>query len=166
MEQVVTQSRRDKGRTGWKKWAIGTLKWGSIAAAVLLVVGVIGVVIAYNRTAIPQPNQLANKQVSIVYYSDGKTELDRIAVQDGNRESVPLSKVPKFVQDAHIAAEDRTFYQNNRISVGGILRAVKTSVTGETQVGGSTITQQYVKNYLQHRDRNISRKAKEILRND
>ena len=126
-------------------------------------VGVIGVVIAYNRTAIPQPNELANKQVSIVYYSDGKTELDRIAVQDGNRESVPLSKVPKFVQDAHIAAEDRTFYQNNGISVGGILRAVKTSVTGETQVGGSTITQQYVKNYFLTQDRTISRKAKEIL---
>src|SRR6478672_6167195 len=163
MEQVVTQSRRDKGRTGWKKWAIGTLKWGSIAAAVLLVVGVIGVVIAYNRTAIPQPNQLANKQVSIVYYSDGKTELDRIAVQDGNRESVPLSKVPKFVQDAHIAAEDRTFYQNNGISVGGILRAVKTSITGEAQVGGSTITQQYVKNYFLTQDRTVSRKAREIL---
>jgi len=149
-----------EGRTGWKKWAIGTLKWGSIAAAVLLVLGVVGVIVAYNQTAIPQPNQLANKQVSIVYYSDGKTELDRIAVQDGNRESVALSKVPKFVQDAHIAAEDRTFYQNNGISVGGILRAVKTSVTGETQVGGSTITQQYVKNYFLTQDRTISRKAK------
>ena len=159
----MTQSRRDKSRTGWKKWAIGTLKWGSIAAGVLLVVGVIGVVIAYNRTAIPQPNELANKQVSIVYYSDGKTELDRIAVQDGNRESVPLKQVPKFVQDAHIAAEDRTFYQNNGISVGGILRAVKTSVTGEAQVGGSTITQQYVKNYFLTQDRTLSRKAKEIL---
>ncbi len=152
-----------EGRTGWKKWVLGTLKWGSIAAAVLLVLGVVGVVIAYNQTAIPQPNQLANKQVSIVYYSDGKTELDRIAVQDGNRESVALSKVPKFVQDAHIAAEDRTFYQNNGISVGGILRAVKTSVTGESQVGGSTITQQYVKNYFLTQDRTISRKAKEIL---
>ena len=148
------------GRSG----CIGTLKWGSIAAAVLLVLGVVGVVIAYNRTAIPQPNELANKQVSIVYYSDGKTELDRIAVQDGNRESVQAhARCPKFVQDAHIAAEDRTFYQNNGISVGGILRAVKTSVTGETQVGGSTITQQYVKNYFLTQDRTISRKAKEIL---
>jgi len=181
----VTQSRRDiraaqqsgatggsrsggrdgggKGRTGWRKWLVGTLKWGSIAAAVLFVLGVVGVFIAYQQTSIPQPNQLANKQVSIVYFSDGKTELDRIAVQDGNRESVPLSKVPKFVQDAHIAAEDRTFYQNNGISIGGILRAVKTSVTGEAQVGGSTITQQYVKNYFLSQDRTISRKAKEIL---
>ncbi|NUO90418.1 MAG: penicillin-binding protein, partial [Dermatophilaceae bacterium] len=185
MEQVVTQSRRDvraaqlsgggagtrgggrggggQGRTGWKKWAIGTLKWGSIVAGVLLVLGIVGVVIAYNQTAIPQPNDLANKQVSIVYYSDGKTELDRIAVQDGNRESVKLNRVPKYVQDAHIAAEDRTFYQNNGISVGGILRAVKTSVTGEAQVGGSTITQQYVKNYFLTQDRTLSRKAREIL---
>ena len=74
-----------------------------------------------------------------------------------------LKQVPKYVQNAHIAAEDRTFYQNNGISVGGILRAVKTSVTGEAQVGGSTITQQYVKNYFLTQDRTISRKAKEIL---
>src|SRR6478752_3771907 len=94
-----------EGRTGWKKWVLGTLKWGSIAAAVLLVLGVVGVVIAYNQTAIPQPNELANKQVSIVYYSDGKTELDRIAVQDGNRESVKLKQVPKSVQEVHIAVK-------------------------------------------------------------
>jgi membrane peptidoglycan carboxypeptidase len=152
-----------ESRTGWKKWVVGTLKWGSIAAAVLFVLGAIGAVVAYNQIAIPQPNDLANKQVSIVYYSDGKTELDRIAVQDGNRESVNLDKVPKSVQEAHIAAEDRTFYQNNGISVGGILRAVKTTVTGEAQVGGSTITQQYVKNYFLTQDRTLSRKAKEIL---
>jgi membrane peptidoglycan carboxypeptidase len=153
----------DGGRTGWKKWVLGTLKWGSIAALALFVIGVVAVFVAYNKTSIPQPNELADKQVSIVYYADGKTELDRIAVQDGNRESVALSKVPKSVQDAHIAAEDRTFYQNNGISVGGILRAVKTSITGETQVGGSTITQQYVKNYFLTQDRTLTRKAREIL---
>ncbi|MER7073110.1 transglycosylase domain-containing protein [Terrabacter sp. NPDC000476] len=154
---------RKKARTGWRRWVIPTLKWGAITGAALFVIGVVGVFIAYNQTSIPQPNELANKQVSIVYYSDGKTELDRIAVQDGNRESVDLKRVPKFVQQAHIAAEDRTFYENNGISVGGILRAVKTTVTGEAQVGGSTITQQYVKNYFLTQDRTISRKAREIL---
>ncbi len=153
----------DEGRTGWRKWVIGTLKWGSITGLALFVLGVVGVIIAYNKIGIPQPNDIANRQVSIIYYADGKTELDRIAVQDGNRESVKLEQIPKFVQDAHIAAEDRTFYQNNGISVGGILRAIKTTVTGQAQVGGSTITQQYVKNYFLSQDRTISRKAKEIL---
>ncbi len=156
---AATAAAGPAGRSG----PLGTLKWGSIAGLALLVVGVVGVFFAYNQTAIPQPNELADKQVSIVYYADGKTELDRIAVAEGNRESVPLSKVPKVVQDAHIAAEDRTFYENNGISVGGILRAVKTSVTGETQVGGSTITQQYVKNYFLTQDRTLTRKAREIL---
>ena len=150
-------------RTGAKRWVVGVLKWGSITAAVLFVIAVVGVFIAYQRTEIPAANQLADAQVSIVYYADGKTELDRIVSANANRESVPLSKVPKSVQQAHLAAEDRGFYQNNGISVSGILRAVKTSVTGEPQVGGSTITQQYVKNYFLSQDRTISRKAREIL---
>ncbi len=150
-------------RTGWKRAVVGILKWGSLAGLVLLVLGAAGVAVAYVRTDIPKPNEMVNTQVSIVYYADGKTELDRIAVADGNRESVPLSKVPKAVQQAHLAAEDRSFYDNNGISVSGILRAVKTSVTGEAQVGGSTITQQYVKNYFLSQDRTLTRKAKEII---
>ncbi len=150
-------------RTGWRRWVVGLLKWGSITAAVLFVVAAVGVFVAYQRTEIPAPNQLANAQVSIVYYADGKTELDRIVSANANRESVPLSKVPKSVQQAHLAAEDRGFYENNGISLSGILRAVKTSVTGEPQVGGSTITQQYVKNYFLSQDRTLSRKAREIL---
>lgn len=150
-------------RPRWKRWMLGTLKWGSLAGLVVFILGVVGVMVAYSKTEIPSANQLASLQVSVLYYSDGKTELDRIAVDDGNRESVQLSKVPKFVQDAHIAAEDRTFRVNNGIDVAGILRAVKTSVTGETQVGGSTITQQYVKNFYLTQDRTMSRKVKEIM---
>ncbi len=159
----ATGSAGGSGRTGWKRAVVGTLKWGSLAALVLLVLGAAGVALAYVRTDIPKPNEMVDTQVSIVYYADGKTELDRIAVADGNRESVALSKVPKAVQQAHLAAEDRTFYDNNGISLSGILRAVKTSVTGQAQVGGSTITQQYVKNYFLSQDRTLTRKAKEIL---
>ncbi|MDC5696104.1 penicillin-binding protein [Intrasporangium calvum] len=152
-----------KGRTGWKRWVIPTLKWGTLAGAVLFVLGILGVWFAYAKTDVPKPNEFASRQVSIIYYSDGKTEIDRIVQDEGNRQMVDLTKVPDFVQKAHIAAEDRTFYVNNGISVGGILRAVKTSLTGEAQVGGSTITQQYVKNYFLSQDRTIERKAREIL---
>jgi membrane peptidoglycan carboxypeptidase len=155
--------RGEPERPRWKRWTLGILKWGSIAGVVLFVMGVIGAFVAYSKTSIPDANEMVDLQVSVIYYSDGKTELDRIAVADGNRESVKLSAVPKIVQEAHIAAEDRTFYQNNGISIGGILRAVKTSITGEAQVGGSTITQQYVKNYFLTQDRTLTRKAKEIM---
>ncbi|AXG14909.1 penicillin-binding protein [Intrasporangium calvum] len=151
------------GRTGWRRWLFPTLKWGTIAGAVLFVLGVLGVWFAYARTDVPKPNEFASRQVSIVYYSDGKTEIDRIVQDEGNRQMVDLAKVPDAVQKAHLAAEDRTFYVNNGISVGGILRAVKTSVTGGAQVGGSTITQQYVKNYFLSQDRTLERKAREIL---
>ena len=151
------------GRTGWRRWVIPTLKWGSLAGVVLFVLGIAGIWFAYSQTSVPQPNEFVGRQVSIVYYSDGKTEIDRIVQDEGNRQMVDLAKVPDHVQKAHIAAEDRTFYVNNGISVGGIFRAVKTSITGETQVGGSTITQQYVKNYFLSQDRTLERKAKEIL---
>ncbi len=164
--QLAAEKRRKqkRKRTGWRRWAVPTLKWGSLTALALLVLAGAGVAWAYNRVTIPQPNDLAAAQTSIVYYADGKTEMARFSVAEGNRESVPLSKVPKHVQDAHLAAEDRTFWSNNGISIPGILRAVKTTVTGDAQqVGGSTITQQYVKNYFLTQDRTLSRKAKEIL---
>ncbi|WP_347349965.1 transglycosylase domain-containing protein [Intrasporangium sp.] len=150
-------------RTGWRRWAVPTFKWGSLTVLGLFVLGAIGIGVTYARMSIPQPNDLASAQLSILYYADGTTELDRISSAEGNRESVPLSQVPKHVQDAHLAAEDRTFWTNSGISISGILRALKTSVTGEAQVGGSTITQQYVKNYFLTQDRTLARKGREIL---
>jgi len=117
--------------------------------------------VAYARTDIPQPNQLANAQASIIYYSDGKTEMDRVSVV--NRESVPLTKIPLHVQRALLAAEDRTFYQNNGVSPTGIARAVVVALKGGPTQGGSTITQQYVKNYFLTQDRTLSRKVREFI---
>jgi len=128
------------------------------------VLGLVAVGVAYARTDIPDANELATAQASIVYYSDGKTELARLADAQGNRESVPLSKVPDHMQKAMLAAEDQDFYQNNGISPTGIARAVLVAVKGgQATQGGSTITQQYVKNYFLTADRTLSRKAREIL---
>ena len=154
---------RKPKRTGWRRWAVGLLKWGSLAALVVVVLGAVATYVAYSRVTIPQPNEMATAQVSIVYYADGKTELDRLVVPEANRESVRIAAVPKPVQEAHLAAEDRSFYANNGVSPAGILRAVRSAVSGERQVGGSTITQQYVKNYFLSQDRTISRKFREIL---
>lgn len=135
-----------------------------LTALVLFVLGVAGFFVAYYNTDIPQPNQIATAQTSIVYYADGKTEMARLSDEGGNRISVPLSKVSKDMQHAILAAEDQDFYTNNGISPTGIARAVWVAVRGgQATQGGSTITQQYVKNYFLTQDRTITRKAREIL---
>ena len=143
-----------------RKWLLRGL-WTVLGLGVL---GLLGLGIAYARTDIPEPNEIATAQASIIYYADGKTEMARLSDSEGNRESVPLSKVPEHMQKAMLAAEDQDFYQNNGISPTGIARAVWVAVKGgQATQGGSTITQQYVKNYFLTQDRTLTRKAREIL---
>jgi membrane peptidoglycan carboxypeptidase len=138
--------------------------WGRIILFTLLglaVFGLASVGIAYAMTDVPQPNDAALAQASVIYYADGKTEMGRIS--EVNRESVKLDEVPDQVQKTLLAAEDRTFYENNGVSPTGIARAVWVGLRGGQQQGGSTITQQYVKNYFLTQDRTYARKVREIL---
>ncbi|MGB3827865.1 MAG: transglycosylase domain-containing protein, partial [Ornithinimicrobium sp.] len=128
--------------------------------AVLAVAGVFAV--AYASTDIPDPNEFAESQSSIIYYADGETEMARFT-GGTNRESVPLSEVPDHVQEAMLSAEDRTFYENEGVSLTGTARAAWTNLTSDSTQGGSTITQQYVKNYYLTSEQSYSRKFKELM---
>lgn len=150
------RSTAGKGGRG-RAWA----KWLGLTALAGLLLLVIAFFVAYSTISVPQPNELADQQASIVYYADGKSEMDRIS--EVNRESVKLSQIPKAVQQAHLAAEDRNFYQNSGISPTGIARAVWVGLRGGATQGGSTITQQYVKNYFLTQDQTLSRKGREII---
>ena len=158
------RSKRDRAarkpaRSGWRRF----FSWKPILLTLLglFVIGAAAFAVAYAATSVPQPNDLANAQASIIYYSDGTTEMDRIS--EVNRESVPLTQIPLHVQRALLAAEDRTFYQNSGVSPSGIARAIVVALKGGPTQGGSTITQQYVKNYFLTQDRTISRKLKEFI---
>ncbi|HEU4480261.1 MAG TPA: transglycosylase domain-containing protein, partial [Actinomycetota bacterium] len=83
-----------------------------------------------------------------------------------NRTSIPIEKIPQHVQDAVIAIEDERFYEHEGVDVRAILRALISNVSsGDIREGGSTITQQYVKNTLiapgETADRTIERKINE-----
>ena len=149
------RKKASRGRT-WVKRILLTL-------LSLFALGCVGVAIAYATIAVPRPNQLANAQASIIYYDDGKTELARISDVSGNRETVDLKAIPDHVQKAVIAAEDRSFYTNRGVSPTGLARAVWEGLRGSSQSGGSTITQQYVKNFYLTPDRSLTRKGKEII---
>src|SRR5688500_3510769 len=100
-------------------------------------------------------------QRSEIFASDGSL---LSALYEEDRVPVPLSAVPEVLRDAVIAVEDSAFFEHQGVSVRGLVRAVKTNVSsGEVAEGGSTITQQLVKNSILTADRSYDRKAKEAV---
>ncbi|MGW0423954.1 transglycosylase domain-containing protein [Streptomyces sp. NPDC003015] len=146
-------------RTGWRRviptWrmVLGTLVLGLIALAGLFFLG-------YSMVNIPPANALAMKQSNVYLYADG-SQLAR----DGevNRENVSLAQVSKDAQHAVLAAEDRDFYTESAIDPKAMLRAGWNTATGKGKQSGSTITQQYVKNYYLAQEQTVTRKAKEFF---
>src|SRR3546814_13210939 len=84
--------------------------------------------------------------------------------QDGQRFEVPLGDVAPVVVDALIAAEDRRFYDHSGIDPIGISRALWSNVTSSGPQGGSTLTQQLVKNEYLSSERTLWRTAREAVR--
>ncbi len=117
--------------------------------------------IVYVTTDVPEPNEVAAAQTSIIYYDDGERELARLG--DTNRIVVPLSDVPIDTQHAVLAAEDRDFYEHRGFDLVGIARAMWNNLTSDTTSGGSTITQQLAKNYYLTDEQTWIRKFKEAV---
>jgi membrane peptidoglycan carboxypeptidase len=116
--------------------------------------------VMYSVAHVPSPDELQTNQTATLMYADGST---MASITGGeNRTLVPLSKVPVYVQDAVIAAEDRGFYTEPGISIRGTLRAAINDLRGGNTQGGSTITQQYVKNAYLNADQTLTRKLKEL----
>jgi membrane peptidoglycan carboxypeptidase len=155
----AASSRRE--RSGWRR-LLPRPKHVLLSLLGLVVVLAGLIVIGYLLIDIPNPKAVATSQRTLVYYADGHTVLGRIGSR--NRVDVALSKVPRSLQQAVIAAEDRNYYDEPGISPTGILRALKADVTGgDVSQGGSTITQQYVKNAYLTQQRTFTRKIEEIF---
>jgi membrane peptidoglycan carboxypeptidase len=132
---------------------------GVLFGMFVLVCVFIGVV--YASTEVPSPDSFQNKQTTIVYYQDGTTEMARLGEED--RTNVKLSDVSEGARNAVLAAENRNFYSDPGISFTGIVRATWNNLTGGSTQGGSTITQQYVKNAYLTADQTLSRKFQELF---
>jgi penicillin-binding protein 1A len=130
--------------------------------AALLVGGAI-LLLTYAFASIPLPREIKLDQTARVYDINGKL----IGTFSGEERRIIISpkRIPEHVKQAVIAAEDRDFYQHNGVSIKGIVRAGWANVTGgEIAQGGSTITQQYIKNaVLRDPSRTVTRKIKEAV---
>ncbi|MFF3556470.1 transglycosylase domain-containing protein [Streptomyces tsukubensis] len=155
------RSGRNRGRrrTGWRR-AVPTRRM-LLAGFVIVAALLIGAFAAgYALVHIPPANATAVAQSNVYLYEDGS----RLAL-DGevNRENVPLSQIPLTVQQAVLAAEDRDFYSERAVDPKAMVRAAWNTLTGKGKQSGSTITQQYVKNYYLGQEQTLSRKWKEFF---
>jgi membrane peptidoglycan carboxypeptidase len=156
-----TSRKANKPKLTGKERLRKALKYGLIGSLVGALVLVAMFYIAYRATDIPDENAAFQAQTTNVYYAGGKAKIGRFATQ--NRESIPLADVPKVMQDAVVAAEDRTFWTNKGIDPKGIIRAAFSNAKGGSTQGASTITQQYVKILYLTQERTIKRKIKEAF---
>ncbi|MEV3993506.1 transglycosylase domain-containing protein [Streptomyces sp. NPDC049837] len=148
------------GRSGWRRWIPS---WRQTLGSFLMTVAALAgiVAIAYARTEIPEDlNGFATQQDNVYYWADGSPMARTGWVR---RQEMPLDKIPEHVRWAVLAAENAGFYSDPGVSASGVTRALwRTIGDGDTQ-GGSTITQQYVKNVYLSQDQSFSRKFTEVL---
>ncbi|MFD9222869.1 transglycosylase domain-containing protein [Streptomyces sp. NPDC060064] len=147
------------GRTGWRR-VIPTWRMvlGTFLIVALLLIG--GFLAGYMLVDIPPANAAATGQSNVYFFKDG-TQIAR----DGeiNRENVKLAQIPLTVQRTVLAAEDREFYSERAVDPQAMVRAGWNTLTGKGKQSGSTITQQYVKNYYLGQEQTVSRKVKEFF---
>ncbi|MFE4516294.1 transglycosylase domain-containing protein [Kitasatospora sp. NPDC056783] len=147
------------GKTGVRRWLPSWKQWMS---GVLLVFGCfVGLVFyLYQTTKVPELNDLVQNQNTIYYWADS-SEMTRKG--QTNRQIVELQDISPNLQNAVIAAENKSFKTDSGVDPKGMLRAVWNMAKGGETQGASTITQQYVKNAYLSQEQTLSRKVKEFF---
>ena len=152
----------------------GLIMFLKITGVTILLIGLlIGGLFAYFRKDIDsiRPGELAkNIQTTVTTYYDRNGEVLWEDKGDGDYKLVVTSEnISKYLKDATVAIEDRDFYNHGGVSPTGLLRAVFNNVSGGGTQGGSTLTQQLVKQVFfadQAQERGLAgipRKIKEII---
>jgi len=114
---------------------------------------------------LPSPNKLLEREIAQstkIYDRKGETILYEIH-GDQKRTLVNLDQIPDYVKEATIAIEDKDFYNHGAFSLWAMFRTAVTNVLFHRRAGGSTLTQQFVKNALLTSEKTYTRKIKELI---
>lgn len=162
---IRTQQRHPKR---WRRIVMRLLP----IVGVLIVLGIIGMIIMFAVISrdLPDPNKIMERTVAEstkIYARDGTTLLYDIHGEQ-KRTVVPLSDIPDDMKHATIAIEDKDFYNHHGFSLTGIVKAVCHEAIGNLgglcpPRGGSTITQQFIKNSILTSQHSYVRKIKELV---
>ncbi|QOV37120.1 penicillin-binding protein [Streptomyces ferrugineus] len=148
------------GKYGLARWVPS---WRLVTGVFLAFMGglVAAAGIGYAMVGIPKAQDTAKAQNNVFYWSNGK----QMAATGGqtNRQLVSDAEIPREIKNAVVSAENASFYEDNGIDPAGIARAVLNMARGGETQGGSTITQQFVKNTYLSQEQTLSRKFKELF---
>jgi len=158
---MLTRKERIKRVYFWQRLIIKFLFFFGIFFIFLFIFSL--AIFAFYAKDLPSPGKLSTHSgYSTVFYDrDGKILYEMY--KDKNRIPVSLAEVSDYLKKATIAIEDKNFYKHQGISQTGILRALFNLIFKGRLEGGSTITQQLIKNVLLTQERRLSRKIKEII---
>lgn len=156
---MIDYPRHDKD--GWQRWVPG---WKLVTALCIGFLGTLmaGAALAYTMVEVPDPQKAAKAQNNVYYWDDGS----QMAATGGeiNRQIIGIKEIPNDMENAVISAENKTFRKDSGVDPMGIGRALVNMAKGGQTQGGSTITQQYVKNaHLGDQSQTLSRKFKELF---
>ncbi|MEU3402543.1 transglycosylase domain-containing protein [Streptomyces sp. NPDC006670] len=132
---------------------------GSVLGFFAFIIAGAGVGIAMVGT--PDMNKAAKAQNNVFQWADGT----QMVATGGstNRQIIPIDQIPVSMRNAVIAAENESFETDKGVDPMGIARAVVNMATGGSTQGGSTITQQYVKNSYLDSEQTLKRKVTELF---
>lgn len=139
--------------------------WKRIGMAGLVFTGIIFALFVWYSKDLPTPNKINSRisaQSTQIFDRNGKLLYE--VHGDQNRILADWNEIPQSMKDATISVEDKSFYQHGGFSIFGLGRAFTGLLTGNSaKGGGSTITQQFVKNALLTSEHSYTRKIKELI---
>lgn len=154
---------RKKRRPRWQRWGKRLLLVAAVGCGLLLVVGV--AVFAWFAKDLPSPDQLENRVIAEstkIYDRTGEHLLYETG-KDVRRTYTKIEDISPYMIQASVALEDKNFYNHYGFDPIALLRSAGINVATDRQVGGSTITQQFVKLAIVGQERTYSRKIKEVI---
>jgi len=132
---------------------------------VFLVIGtvLIGVVLAIFSYDLPSPDKIVRQEGFATKIYDRNNKLIYDVFKKEKRTPVTFDKIPLYLKQATIAIEDKDFYKHQGFDVKGWMRIFYYLVSRRRLIGGSTLTQQLIKNVLLTKERTITRKIREFI---
>ncbi|MBW7960450.1 transglycosylase domain-containing protein [Patescibacteria group bacterium] len=156
-------SRRNRIRNNYQKQKLIVKVLAVVLALVLMGFILSFLVFAWYAKDLPSPSKLSRISGYSTIFLDRKGNVLYDMYKDKNRVPASFNEIPEYLKQATIAIEDKNFYKHGGISQFGIVRAALNILLGRGLQGGSTITQQLIKNSLLTTRQTVSRKIQEII---